>query len=114
MIFAISLPADTRSTTVFNSVKKFYEEKDIPTQNTLECATDGVATMVGKHRGFIAVMKKKIPGLIATHRIIHRQHLVARNLSAELHYSLHIVKKCINKIKAYSLNPFGTAARTKC
>ena len=48
-------------------------------------------------------MKKKIPGLIATHCVIHRQNLVAGNLSAELHNSLHIVIKCINKIKAHSL-----------
>ena len=104
MIFAISLPADTRATTVFNAVEKFYEEKEIPMQNILQCATDGAAIMVGKHRGFIALMKKKIPGLIAAHCVIHRQHLVARNLSAELHNSLHIVIKYINKIKARSLN----------
>ena len=60
--------------------------------------------MVGKHRGFIALKKKKIPGLIATQCVINRQHLAARNLSAELHNSLHIVIKCINKIKAHSLN----------
>ena len=60
--------------------------------------------MVGKHRGFIALMKKKIPGLIATQCVINRQHLVARNLSAELHNSLRIMIKCINKKKAHSLN----------
>ena len=57
-----------------------------------------------KDRGFIALMKKKIPGLVAVHCIIHRQHLVARNLSAELHHSLNVVIKCINKIKARSHN----------
>ena len=61
MIFAISLPVNTRATTVFNAVEKFYEEKEIPMQNILQCAIAGAATMVGKHRGFIAVMKKKIP-----------------------------------------------------
>ena len=104
MLFAISLPADTRATTVFNAVERFYEEKEIPMQNILQCATDGAAAMVGKHRGFIALMKKKIPGLVAVHCVIHRQHLVARNLSAELHHSLNVVIKCINKIKARSLN----------
>ena len=66
MIFAISLPADTRATTAFNVVEKFYEEKEMPMQNILQCAIDGAATMVGKHRGFIVLMKKKRPGLIAT------------------------------------------------
>ena len=41
---------------------------------------------------------------LLTHCIIYRQHLVARNFSAELHNSLHIVIKWINKIKAHSLN----------
>ena len=59
IVFAISLPADTRATTVFNAVKKFYEEKEIPMQNVLQCAAHGAATMVGKHREFIAFMKKK-------------------------------------------------------
>ena len=104
MIFAISLPADTWATTVFHVVEKFYEEKEMPMQNILQCATDGAAAIVAKHRGFTALMKKKIPGLTATHCLIHRQHLVARNLSAELHNSLHIVTKCINKIKAHYLN----------
>ena len=103
MLFAIYLPADTRATTVFNAMKRFYKEKEIPMQNVLQCAKDGAAAMVGKHRGFIALMKKKILGLIATHCVIHRQLLVAR-ISAKLHYTLHIVIKCINKIKANSLN----------
>ena len=73
-------------------------------QNILQCAVAGAATIVGKHREFIAVMKKKIPGLIAIQCVIHRKYLVARNLSAKLHNSLHIMIKCINKIKAHSLN----------
>ena len=96
IFFAINLPADTRATTVCNAMERFYEEKEIPMQNVLQCATDRVAAMTGKHRGFIAQMKNKILGLIATHLVIHLQHLVARNLGAEL-------IKCINKIKANSL-----------
>ena len=61
MIFAISLPADARAATVFNAVEKFYDEKDIPMQNLLQCATDGAATMAGKHQEFVALTKKKIP-----------------------------------------------------
>ena len=62
--------------------------------------------MVGKHQGFIALMKKIIPGLVAIHCVIHRLHLVVCNFSAELHQALNAVIKCINKIKARSLNDF--------
>ena len=60
MIFAISLPADTRATTIFNALEKFYEEKEIPMQNILQCATDNAATMVGKQQEFIALMIKRM------------------------------------------------------
>ena len=53
---------------------------------------------------FHHINEKKVSGLIATHCVVHRQHLDARNLSAELHNPLDIVIKCINKIKAHSLN----------
>ena len=62
-------------------------------QNILQCATDRAVTMVEKHQGYIALMKRKISGLIAIYCVIHRQHLVARNLSAELQNSLHIYDK---------------------
>ena len=104
MIFVISLPTDTQASSIFNAVKNFYEEQGIPMRNLLQCATDGAPAMVGKHRGFIALMKREIPELIAIHCVIHRQHLVARNLSPELHHSLNIVIKCVNKIKAHALN----------
>ena len=35
---------------------------------------------------------------------IHLQHLVACNFSAEMHHSMHIVIKCIDKIKINSVN----------
>lgn len=38
MIFAISLPADTRATTVFNAVERYFDEKNIPMQNIFQCA----------------------------------------------------------------------------
>ena len=50
MLFAINLPADTRATTVFTAVERFYEEKEIPIQNVLQYATEGAALMVEKYR----------------------------------------------------------------
>ena len=104
MIFAISLPTNNQASSIFNAVKDFYEEQGIPMRNILQCATDGAPAMVGKHRGFIALMKREIPELIAIHCVIHRQHLVAHNLSPELHHSFIVVIKCVNKIKAHALN----------
>jgi len=41
--------------------------------------------MVGRHRGFMAFLKNEIPGILAIHGVIHRQHSVAKNLSDRLH-----------------------------
>ena len=49
-------------------------------------------------------MKKAVPGILTIYCIVHRQHLVAKHLSGNLHTSLNIVMKAINKIKSRSLN----------
>ena len=73
-------------------------------QKIIQCATDGAPAMVGRHRGFIALMKREILGFIAIHFLIHRHHLAAKHDSGELHDTLDFIVKCINRIKAKSLN----------
>ena len=50
------------------------------------------------------MLKKKVPDVLAVHCVIHRQHLVARNLSERLHISLQYVIRSVNKIRSNSLN----------
>lgn len=59
--------------------------------------------MIGRHRGLIAHLKRVSPDLFTIHCTIHRQHLVAKNLSAELHKSLNFVIKAVNQIKTHPL-----------
>ena len=61
--------------------------------------------MIGRHRGFISFLKKKtVPAVLTMHRVIHRKHLVAKNLGGRLHKSMNTVITAVNKIKAHSLN----------
>ena len=60
--------------------------------------------MVSRHRGFISFLKKAVPGVLTVHCVIHRQHLVAKNLSGQLHKSMNTTITAVNKIKAHSLN----------
>jgi len=62
-------------------------------KNIRQCATDDPPAMLRKHRGVIALMKGEIPGLLAIHCLIHKQHLVAWHLSAQLHHSRKHVDK---------------------
>ena len=82
----------------------FFKEKGIPLSNILSIATDGAPAMVGRYRGFLAYLKKEVPNAITVHCVIHRQHLVVKNLSARLHNSLQYVIKAINTIRSRSLN----------
>lgn len=104
LLFARNLETDTKGETIFNTLEKFCDEKEIPLKNIISVATDGAPAMTGCHKGFIAYLKNKIPGVLGVHCVIHRQHLVARNLSEKLFQSLQYVIKAVNKIRNSSLN----------
>ena len=104
MLFSKPLETDTRGETIFMVVKQFCEEKNIPIGNIIACATDGAPSMIGRHRSFIAHLKRAVPNVFSIHCVIHRQHLIAKHLTANLHQSLQIVITATNKIKKNSLN----------
>ena len=59
--------------------------------------------MIGCYRGFIALLKKTVPNVFTIHCVIHRQHLVAKNLSEKLNVSLQFVITSVNAIKTRAL-----------
>ncbi|KAI6652989.1 Protein ZBED8-like [Oopsacas minuta] len=104
MLFSKPLETDAKGETIFMVVKQFCEEKNIPMGNIVVCATDGAPSMIGRHRGFIAHLKRAVPKVFSIHCVIHRQHLIAKHLTPNIHQSLHIVITATNKIKKNSLN----------
>ena len=104
ILFAKPLVTDTRGLSILNLLNDFLRQKAIPLANIVACASDGAPAMVGKHRGFLAHLKQANPDIFTIHCVIHRQHLVAKNLSERLHTSLNIVVKAINFIKSHALN----------
>ena len=103
-LFAEQLEVDTKGSTVYKAVEQFFKRKGIPLSNVIACATDGAPSMIGRHRGFIAHLKREVPDLFTIHCVIHRQLLVAKHLSDRLHSTLQAVIIAINKIKAHSSN----------
>ena len=55
--------------------------------------------MIGRHPGFIAHLKRVVPNVFSIPCEIHRQHLIAKHLTADLHQSLQIVITTTNTIK---------------
>ncbi|GFW35184.1 SCAN domain-containing protein 3 [Trichonephila clavipes] len=54
---------------------------------------------MGKKNGCLKLMKDANPEMILVHCGIHRQNLVAKNISPVLNEVLHTVIKCVNIIK---------------
>ncbi|GFS69141.1 SCAN domain-containing protein 3 [Trichonephila clavipes] len=69
-------------------------------KNITSCAADGAPDMMGKKNGCLKLMKDANPEMIHVHCFIHRQNLVAKNISPVLIEVLHTVIKCVNVFKA--------------
>ena len=104
LAIALSPNVDTRGETVFQEVKTYFETNAIPLTNVTTCATDGAPSMMGRYRGFNVFLKSENPNVIICLCVIHRQHLVAKNISGHLNQALKTVIKAVNKIKAHTPN----------
>lgn len=104
LLFAKCLETDTKDEAIFNELKRFFDVKAISLSNILSIATDSAPAMVGQHRGFLAYLKQTIPNVLSVHCVIHRQHLIDKNLSKRLHGSLDYIIRAVNKIKRNELN----------
>ena len=104
LLFARTLTTDTRGESIFKILEGFLCEKQIPMANILSAAVDGAPAMFGRYRGILSYPKRQIPNLLTIHCVIHRQHLVARNLSSSLHESLQFVIRAVNLIRSPALN----------
>uniref|UniRef100_A0A3Q3B2L2 DUF4371 domain-containing protein n=1 Tax=Kryptolebias marmoratus TaxID=37003 RepID=A0A3Q3B2L2_KRYMA len=96
--------SNTKGQTIFDGLNSYLQEKSIPITNILACATDGAPSMVGRYRGFTALLKEQVPNILTVHCVLHRHNLVAKCKSPALHESLTVAVKAVNKIKAHALN----------
>uniref|UniRef100_UPI00358FE40F protein FAM200C-like n=1 Tax=Myxine glutinosa TaxID=7769 RepID=UPI00358FE40F len=104
MLFARSLHTDTMGYSIFQTLERCFTDTNIPMENILACATDRAPAMVGRQRGFIALLKNQVQSVFAIHCVVHHQHFVAKALSTRLHTSRQTVIKAVNKIKVSSLH----------
>ncbi|XP_065650646.1 zinc finger BED domain-containing protein 5-like [Hydra vulgaris] len=68
-------------------------------KNITPCAADGATNMMGKKNGCLKLMKDENPDMLLVHCVVHRENLVAKNLSPVLNKITILVVKCINSIK---------------
>ena len=103
-LFSKHLEGDSNGEAIFRCMGEYLQEQNISLENITAVATDGAPAMVGRYRGFATLLKQKVPHVVTVHCALHRNHLVAKKLSGELHESLMICIRPINRIKKKSLN----------
>ncbi|XP_032075183.1 protein ZBED8-like [Thamnophis elegans] len=102
-LFARQLKTDTKGESIFHVVEQFFKDKEIPFTNMLACATDGAPSMTGRYCGCVVYLKKAVPNIFTIHCVIHRQHLVAKNLSDRFYKSILSLLQ-LTKLKYMLLN----------
>ncbi|GFT06008.1 SCAN domain-containing protein 3 [Nephila pilipes] len=61
---------------------------------------NGAPNMMEKKNGCLKLMKDENPNMLLVNCVIHRENLVAKNISPVLNEILDLVMKCINAVKA--------------
>ena len=103
MLFCESLQTTITAKDIYNIVKKFMTDNNIPFNNLISVAADGAPNMMGSNKGVVKLIKDNQPEMITVHCIIHRENLAAATLSPELDVSLKkVIKVIIQKLKDFS------------
>ncbi|CAI9715080.1 Hypothetical predicted protein [Octopus vulgaris] len=105
MLFIKSLSQATNGEDIFNEVMQYFNDRNIPLTNLINIASDGAAAMTGKVKGFVSRMKSVAPNIFKNiHCIIHKQHLVAKNIGGHMEEALNTTMHAINFVKSISVN----------
>ena len=90
---------------IFQKVDDFFTEMGLQWKGCVGVCTDGAAAMTGHTDGFHGRVKSAINSPITfTHCMIHRDALVAKKISPDLHFVVQDAVKVINFIKSRALN----------
>uniref|UniRef100_A0A5S6Q6L0 HAT C-terminal dimerisation domain-containing protein n=1 Tax=Trichuris muris TaxID=70415 RepID=A0A5S6Q6L0_TRIMR len=103
MFFARRIRSDTKGLTMFEEIRNYFNEKNIPFQNLIACATDGAASVIGRYRGFTGHLKAVLLSVFTIHCVIHREHLGVKEAGSHLNPSLSVVVQVVNYIKSQAL-----------
>lgn len=96
----LPLKTITRGVDIYNAVKDYFVQKNVPVEKLVSVTTDGAPAMTGRHSGFIAHCKADpdFPTFLNYHCIIHQQAICAKVLGFD--HVMAPVVKIINSIRA--------------
>ena len=105
MLFCQPLKGQTTGNDIFIKVDAFFKGVGFSWDNCIGVCTDGAAAMTGKNIGFQSIVKSATnTSDTFTYCMIHREALVAKKMSTDLHEVLSVAIKIIIYIKSNALN----------
>ncbi|GFX05517.1 uncharacterized protein TNCV_3434211 [Trichonephila clavipes] len=101
MVFGKSLETTTSTSDIYGKLNNYSCVNNIPIENRhgILCCRWRFC-YDGQKKGWLKLMKDEIPEKILVHCVIHRENLVAKNITPVLNEVLRSIIKCINYIKA--------------
>ncbi|KAI4885082.1 hypothetical protein NFI96_006058 [Prochilodus magdalenae] len=101
----LPMKGTTRGEDLFKSFTEFAKEKNLPMDKLISVCTDGAPCMVGKNRGFVALLREyeKRP-ILSFHCILHQEALCAQMCGEQLGEVMSLVIQVVNFIVARALN----------
>ena len=93
-----------RGDDIFKIFDGFFNDNSLCWDKCAVICTDGEAACTGINSGAIKRVQVKTSNVHWTHCLLHRQALVAKSLSGDLHDTFNCVLKYVNYIKARTLN----------
>lgn len=104
LLHSVNLSTTTRGEDIFGQILDFFNLHELDFQKLVGCCSDGAASMMDIHKGFVARMKPIVPNCKFIHCFLHRQALAAKKLSPILNDVLSVCIKLVNFIKSRPLN----------
>ena len=97
--------ATTKSRDVEDNVDAFLASNNLSSNHHFgSLCTDGAPVMLRVRTGFTNLVKADAPEIISTHCALHREALAAKTLPPFLKEVLDVTVRCVNFIRAKSLN----------
>lgn len=101
----LPIKGSTRGEDLFKSFMEFAQEKNLPMDKLLSVCTDGAPCMVGKNKGFLALLREhENRPILSFHCILHQEALCAQMCDGQLGEVMSLVIRVINFIVARALN----------
>ena len=99
LLFCKPIERGCRGIDLFNIIDNFISKNNLDWEKCISICTDGAKAMSGSCCRLRSLIEERAPMTRWTHCMIHREALVARELSPELGETVEVITKIINYIK---------------